>query len=599
MAVDTIPHRLLSQARTRPGSPAYYTRASTGTWTPTDWATYASQVRRAARALITLGVAERGSVCILGFNRPEWVIIDVATMAVRGAPAGIYTTSSPPEVQYIIHHAESKVVVVENAAQYRKVQTERDKGKLPNLQWIVLMAGADKPPGDAMLLSWEEFNAKADLTPDAELDRRMAAIEKHEHATFIYTSGTTGPPKAVMLSMENLTWTADCARGLVQVTAEDASLSYLPLSHIAEQMFTLHVPISVGFPVYFCESIDRVVDNLKEVKPTVMFGVPRIWEKMYSGIAQQAAGATGAKKAIMGFARATGLKWHATLNAGRTPGALLKVRYAIANKFVFSKVKAALGFDRIRVCVSGAAPISKEIIEFFSGFDIMIREVYGQSEDTGPTTFNVPRKTRIGSVGPSLPGVEVKIAADEEILVKGPNVFLGYYKDEAATRETLVNGWLHSGDLGKFDADGFLWITGRKKEIIITAGGKNIAPKNIEGSLRNHDLISQAVVIGDRRKFLSAILTLNPDSAKAFATANGIPDAGVHQHPKLLAAVQKVVDEVNKEYAQVEWIRKFTVLESDFTIDGGEFTPTLKVKRKVVAQKYAKEIEAMYEGAGE
>ncbi len=596
MAVDSIPRRLLEKAKSRPTSPAYYVRAATGTWTPTDWATYAREVRRAARALISLGMAEGGSVAILGYNRPEWAIMDLACMMARGAPAGIYTTCSPTEVSYIVDHAEAPVVLVENLAQYRKVQSERDAGKLPRLRWIVFMKGTRAPEGDDAAMSWEAFDACADATPESELDRRIEAIRETDTATYIYTSGTTGPPKAVMLSVKNLTWTADCATNVVGVNSADASLSYLPLSHIAEQMFTLHVPVTSGSQVYFAESMEKLLDNMKEVQPTVLFGVPRVWEKMHAGIAGKLAQATGAKKALLSFARSTGREVNAVKDAGGQVGGLLGVRYAVASKLIFSKLKEAVGLKNARVCVSGAAPIGKEVLEFFSELDLPIREVYGQSEDTGPTSFNLPGRTRIGSVGPALPGVEVKLAEDGEILVRGPNVFLGYFKDQVATDETLINGWLHSGDIGKFDADGYLWITGRKKEIIITAGGKNIAPKNIEASLRNHELVSQAVVIGDRRKFLSALITLKPEAVDAFAKSHGIASEKVPSSPALTAAMQKVVDAVNSEFAQVEWIRKFTVLPTDFSIEGGEFTPTLKVKRKVVAEKYSKEIEAMYSG---
>jgi long-chain acyl-CoA synthetase len=271
----------------------------------------------------------------------------------------------------------------------------------------------------------------------------------------------------------------------------------------------------------------------------------------------------------------------------------LGLQHKLANKLIYSKLKPAIGLGRARACVSGAAPIAAEVLEFFASLDILVLEVYGQSEDTGPTSFNQPEKFRYGTVGPAVPGVEVKIAEDEEILVRGPNVFLGYYKDEEATNETLKDGWLHSGDLGKFE-DGFLRIIGRKKEIIITAGGKNITPKNLEAALKNHELINEAVVIGDRRKFLSAVVTLDPDASPAWAQANGADLATLHENPKLRAELEKYVEEMNQKFARVEQIKKFAILARNFTVEDGELTPTLKVKRRMVNEHFADEIEAMY-----
>jgi long-chain acyl-CoA synthetase len=326
----------------------------------------------------------------------------------------------------------------------------------------------------------------------------------------------------------------------------------------------------------------------------VFFGVPRIWEKFHAGISAKLATATGAKKRLVQWARRVGSSVSDLRCRGEEPKGVLAVEYKLADKLVFSKLKPALGLGRARFCVSGAAPIAREVLEFFASLDIIVLEVYGQSEDCGPTSFNRPGKVKFGTVGPAVDGVEVKIADDGEILVRGPNVFLGYLKEPEATSETLQDGWLCSGDLGAFDNEGFLSITGRKKEIIITAGGKNIAPKNIEAALKNHPLISEAVVIGDRRKFLTALLTLDPDAASSFAKERGLDAKGVHTAPQLAAEIQKAVDEVNRDLARVETVKKFTVLPNAFSIDTGELTPTMKVKRKVVNQRYADQIEAMY-----
>jgi len=591
MAVDTIVHRLLARAEAMPEKPAYYVK-SDGAWLPASWSEYARAVRRAAKALIALGLRPGSTVCILGFNRPEWVILDVAAMAAGGAPAGIYTTCSASEVRYIVHHAEAPVVLVENREQWEKIRQEWPN--LPHLRTVVTMKGAPTID-DPRVSTWEQFLAKGDDVENARFLERVDALEPDQLATLIYTSGTTGPPKGVMLSHRNLAWTASIAKQLNDIGPGDCNLSYLPLSHIAEQMFTVHGPITSGCTVYFAESIEKVPDNVKEVQPTLFFGVPRIWEKFQAGIAARLAAAEGAKRRLVDFAMRVGRAVSDLRTRGEEPRGVLAVEYAIAKRLVFSKLKPAIGLGRARVCVSGAAPIAREVLEFFAALDIIVLEVYGQSEDTGPTSFNLPGKTRFGTVGPILEGVEVKLGDDGEILVRGPNVFLGYYKEPQATAETLVDGWLHSGDLGAIDREGFLSITGRKKEIIITAGGKNIAPKNIEAGLKNHPLISEAVVIGDRRKFLSALVTLDPEAAVRFARDRGIADRDLHLSPEIRAAVQSAVDDVNKDLARVETVKKFTVLPRSFTIEHGELTPTLKVKRKIVNQNFAAQIEAMYQ----
>ncbi|HNH50207.1 MAG TPA: AMP-binding protein, partial [Myxococcota bacterium] len=380
-----------------------------------------------------------------------------------------------------MNHSEAHIVLLENEGQWKKVLEKLDD--LPHLKHVVMM----RPSGridHPMVMSWEQFLAKGDQTPDATVDERLKGLKAEDLATLIYTSGTTGPPKAVMLSHRNLTWTADVARQIVSLTQDDCSVSYLPLSHIAEQMFTIHAPITARGSIWYAESMEKLKDNLVEAQPTVIFGVPRVWEKIHAGLTARLREATGVRAALVSWARGVATQVDLLRASDKQPGALLNLQYSIASKLVFSKIKAALGLGRARVMVSGAAPIGKDVLDFFSSLDLPICEVYGQSEDSGPTSFNLPNRRKSGSVGPAIPGVEIRLAPDEEIHVKGPNVFMGYYKDAQATAETLQDGWLLSGDLGKFDSEGFLYITGRKKEIIITAGGKNIAPKNIEAALK-------------------------------------------------------------------------------------------------------------------
>jgi long-chain acyl-CoA synthetase len=610
--VDTIPLRLLNQGRSNSARTAYRVRDASGRWVGTDYKTYAAEVRQAARALIALGFEAGDKVCILGFNRPEWVIADVGAMMAGGVPAGIYTTCSPTEVRYIINHADAPVVFLESEEQWEKIEAilraheagepapEGEESGLPRLQHVVMMRGV-APIQHPLVMGWEEFVARGDEVGDDALDARLEGLKEDDPATFIYTSGTTGPPKAVMLSHRNLTFTASLAAELVGLTPDDHSLSYLPLSHIAEQVFTIHGPITAGSYISFAQSIEQLLDNLKEVQPTVLFGVPRIWEKMHAGLSAKLAAATGFKAKLVAWATGVGRAAVHQKNQGREPGGLLGLQYTLADRLLYSKVKPALGLGSARICVSGAAPIAPEVLEFFSGLDIPIYEVYGQSEDCGPTSFNIPGRTRFGTVGPALPGVEVRIAGDGEILVRGPNVFLGYFKNPEATAETLDDeGWLHSGDLGEFDSDGFLKITGRKKEIIITAGGKNIAPKNIEAALKNLPLVSQAVVIGDRRKFLSALLTLDPEASAAFAQDKGLSGDNLHENPLVIQAIQEGIDaEVNPQFARVEHVRKFKLLHRDFSVDDNdrgkaELTPTLKIKRRIVNTNFSDEIESIY-----
>jgi len=589
--MSTIPHRLFAQGLERGAAPAYHEKVGHD-WVSTDWKTYADQTAQVALALIAHGLQPNDKVCILSFNRAEWVLADVGCMAAGGVPAGIYETCSAEEVAYIIHHSEARVVFVEDAEQWEKIRQKRDE--LPGLERVITFRGA-APIDDPLVSTWEEFLAAGENAAPEALQERLDGLRPEAPATFIYTSGTTGPPKAVMLSHHNLTWTADAAIGLVGLGPDDRAISYLPLSHIAEQIFTLLGPITGGSQVFFAQSREAMPENLVDVQPTVFLGVPRVWEKLHAKIAAGLAGAPPSRKRIAGWAMSVGQRVNALRNEGKSPGVLLGLQYRLASRLVYAKARPKFGMGGVRLAVTGAAPIAPEIIEFFAGLDLQIHEVYGQSEDSGPTSFNSPGRTRVGSVGPAVPGVDIKIAEDGEILVRGPNVFLGYYKDQAATDEALIDGWLYSGDLGHIDDDGFLHITGRKKDIIITAGGKNIAPKNIEAALKNLPLISQAVVIGDRRKFLSALITLDPEAAERFTAEHSISGAP-HTAEAVIAELQKGVDTVNAQFARVEHIRKFTVLPRDLDVENKELTPTLKVKRRIVNDNWAEVIEAMYAG---
>ncbi|MDG1482441.1 MAG: long-chain fatty acid--CoA ligase [Myxococcota bacterium] len=583
--MTTIPHRLFAQGDALGSAPAYHEKIG-GDWVVTDWQTYADTTRQVARALIGLGLQPNGRVCILSFNRPEWVLVDVGCMAAGGVPAGIYETCSAEEVAYILQHSEARLAFVESEEQWNKIAENR--AELSDLKAVVTFRGVPEID-DPLVMSWADFLTHAGGVADGAVAERLDGLKPDAPATFIYTSGTTGPPKAVMLSHNNLAWTADAAIGIVGLGPTDSTVSYLPLSHIAEQMFTILAPITAGSQVYYAQSRETMAENIVEVQPTVFLGVPRVWEKMHAKITAGLENAPPMKKRLAGWALGVGQRVNALRNRSATPGLLLTLQYRLARRLVYDKARPKFGMGRVRVAVTGAAPIAPEIIAFFAGLDLQIHEVYGQSEDCGPTSFNRPGATKIGTVGPAIPGVTIKIAGDGEILVSGPNVFLGYYKDPAATAEALTDGWLYSGDLGQLDEDGFLSITGRKKDIIITAGGKNIAPKNIEAALKNLPLVSQAVVIGDRRKFISALITLDPDVAAQRSTA-----AAPHEDAAVRAELQRGVDSVNERFARVEHVRKFTILPRDLDVENKELTPTLKVKRRIVSDNWAEVIEAMY-----
>jgi long-chain acyl-CoA synthetase len=589
VAAQTIPRIILDRAKDMPDAVAYYEKVD-GAWLPTMWREYGAQIAGAARALIALGIQPGNAVTVLGFNRPDWVILDVAAMAVGAVPAGIYTTNSPNEVHYVAAHSAAPLILIEDEHQWEKVAAIRDR--LPELRHVVTMRGCS-PIDDPMVLSWDEFVAKGADVDASAFDVRLAALKPNDLATLIYTSGTTGPPKGVMLSHENLVFTASEASGIFDLGPADSNVSYLPLSHIAEQMFTIHIPAMSGGHIFYAESIDLLADNLKETRPTIFAAVPRVWEKLYAGVQGKLREATGIKARLAKWAMGVGRRHVAALNRGEEPSASLKRQYGLADKLVLSKVRTALGLDRTQVFLTAAAPLNTEILEFFSGFGMIINEVYGQSEGSGPTSATIPGRTVFESVGIPFPKTEVRIGDDGEILVRGKHVFLGYYKDEEATREALRDGWLHSGDLGEFDAAGNLYITGRKKDIIVTAGGKNIAPKLLEGALKGHDLVSEAVVIGDRRKYLTALVTLDDEAAEEYMLEHGL-DGDPHTHPEVHDSISATVTELNNDVSRVEQIKKFVILPRPLTIEDGELTPTLKVKRSVVAEHFADQIESMY-----
>ncbi len=435
----------------------------------------------------------------------------------------------------------------------------------------------------------------APIVPTSEWEERYAAVEPTDICTFIYTSGTTGPPKGCVISHGNYRAMLDMVISVGAIDAEGTTYLYLPLAHSFALLIQLG-SFALGATLAYWERDPlKIIPNLSEVKPTYFPSVPRIFEKIYTAATSNAEKAGGLKKAVFDWAIKTGTKVRELERQGKAPGALLRLQHSIADKQVLSKIRAIFG-GNIEQAVSGAAPINPDILRFFDAAGVLVLEGWGMTETSTAATIATPEMYKFGTIGKPFPGVEIKIADDGEILVKGPNVFQGYYKNEEATRETIVDGWLHTGDVGEIDSEGYVKITGRKKDIIITAGGKNITPANLEAEIKQHPLVSQCVVIGDRRPFLVALLTLDPEEAVTYAKEHDLPedpealtaDAGVR------GSIQAHLDQVNAKFARVEQVKKFQILPRDLSQEGGELTPTLKVKRNVVAEKYDAEVEKLY-----
>jgi long-chain acyl-CoA synthetase len=585
----STPHRFLNTAGHAPGSPAYFTRGDIA-WQPTTWSALADQVRRAARGLIALGVAPGDRVSILAYNRPEWVILDLAAMMVGAVPIGIYFTAAPNEAAFILKDSASVLLAAENPAQYAKLAGRRNE--FPLVRRVIMMDG---PAMDSWQITWQDFLTICGADLDDEVAARMDAIAPQNPGTLLYTSGTTGTPKAVELSHAALCSCVEVINQTMPQGPRDRVICYLPLAHIAEKMLSVHAYAAFGTKLYFARSVQELSQHLTEVRPTIFFGVPRVWEKLVSVLRQKLEAATGPKAKIAAWAQDIGRACAKIERDGKRPTAILDIQKRIAEKLVHSKIKAAIGLDAARVLFSGAAPIAPEVLEFLAGLDVIVYELYGQSETCGPTTTNLPGANRLGSVGRAVPGTELRIAPDGEVLVRDAKLLTGYAGRPDATAEILIDGWLYSGDLGRLDADGYLYITGRKKDLIITAGGKNISPAAIEAALEAIPIIEHAVIYGDRKPFCAALITLNPDHLADLARANGLEPENAALHELVRAEVQRGIDAVNAEQSRVAAIRKFAILPGRFTVETGELTPTLKTKRAVIVERHKPVLEAMYE----
>jgi long-chain acyl-CoA synthetase len=547
-------------------------------------------VRPLALGLAELGVQKGDRVSILGNTRPEWTYFDFAALSIGATVVPIYQTNSPEECQYVLENSDAKVVVVEDDEQMEKIRKVR--GQLPQLEHVVRMTGSSD---DA--ISSDELTAKGAGVDAARWESLYSAVAPADICTFIYTSGTTGPPKGCVISHGNYRAMLDMVNETSVIENEDVTYLYLPLAHSFALLIQLG-SFDLGATIAYWERDPlKIMPNLAELKPTYFPSVPRIFEKIYTMATSAMEKEGGLKKAIFDWAIKVGVKVRETERAGRKPGFLLRKQYDFADKKVLSKIRGLFG-GNLRLAVSGAAPISPDILRFFDAAGVLVLEGWGMTETSTAATISSPDDFKIGTIGKPFPGCEVRIAEDGEILVKGPNVFQGYHKNEEATRETIVDGWLHTGDLGEVDSEGFITITGRKKDIIITAGGKNITPANLEAEIKQHPLVSQCVVVGDRRPYLVALVTLDPEEAAAYAQENNLDETPeqLSANPDVKASIMAHVEQINQKFARVEQVKKIAILPEDLSQENGELTPTLKVKRAVVTQKRDQEIDQLYAG---
>ncbi len=559
-----------------------------GSWVGRTYAEVGDTVKELSLGLIDLGIAKGDKVAILANTRPEWTYFDFAALTAGATVVPIYQTNSPEECQYVLENSDSKAVIVEDEAQLEKIRAIRSQ--CPDLEHVILMTGS---ADDA--ISMEDLAARGAGRPDSEWEERYSSVEPSDICTFIYTSGTTGPPKGCVISHGNYRAMLDMVISVGVIDAEGTTYLFLPLAHSFALLIQLG-SFALGATLAYWERDPlKIVPNLSEVKPTYFPSVPRIFEKIHGAAISNAEKAGGLKKAIFDWAIKVGSKVRELERQGKEPGPLLKLQYGFADKQVLSKIRAIFG-GNLKQAVSGAAPINPDILRFFDAAGVLVLEGWGMTETSTAATIATEKDFKFGTIGKPFPGVEIKIADDGEILVKGPNVFQGYYKNPEATAETIVDGWLHTGDIGEIDSDGFIKITGRKKDIIITAGGKNITPANLEAEIKQHPLISQCVVIGDRRPYLVALVTLDPETSAAYAKEEGLSSdlAELAKDEKVRASIQAHLDQVNEKFARVEQVKKFEILPRDLSQEGGELTPTMKVKRNVVADKYAGEVEQLY-----
>jgi len=571
-------------AAEHPGAVAFSVRSGGG-WTDVTAATFAADVAALAKGLIAAGIAPGEAVGIMSRTRYEWTVADFALWSAGAVPVPIYETSSPDQVQWILADSGAVGVVVETAAHLAAV--EQGRGALEGLRhvWVI-------EQGDIDSLSQDGNDVD-----DAELEARRADLDRESLATVIYTSGTTGRPKGVELTHGNfLTLAENTAEEIAEVVKATGSstLLFLPLAHVFARFIEV-LAVTARVRMGHSSDLKTLLDDFASFQPTFILAVPRVFEKVYNSA--EAKAEAGGKGKIFAGAAAAAVAWSEAQDAGSVPLGL-RLRHTVFDKLVYAKLREAMG-GKVQYAVSGGAPLGTRLGHFYRGIGITILEGYGLTETTAPATVNRPSSIRIGTVGQPLPGVDVRIADDGEILLRGVNVFRGYRGNATATAESVRDGWFHTGDIGELDDEGFLRITGRKKEILVTAGGKNVAPAVLEDRLRAHPLVSQCIVVGDGQPFIAALVTLDEEMYPGWASNNGLDGvsfAAARTDERVLAEIQRAVDDANTAVSKAESIRKFTILEGDFTEESGHLTPSLKLKRNVVMRDFGDEVDALYGG---
>jgi len=599
----TIVDAFMANGQRHPDRPAMWhcpgEHSTPGAWDVITWAEYLLAARQIGGGLAELGVDPGERVAILSANCVEWHLADLGTLLNGSVTVPIYPTSSPAQVAYILGHAKVTVCFVDTHAQLGKVLEVRDQ--LPALERVVLADGARRA-SDSFVIGFDELRGVGTdrllRDPDA-VDERSRQVRPEDVATIVYTSGTSGPPKGAMISHANIMWTLRCVAPAYDLGEGERLLSFLPLSHIAERMMSDFMPIAVAGETWFARSLTTVAEDLPACRPTAFFAVPRVWEKLRQGIEDHVRTQALPVRAAVERYIALGLRTVAAEQDGTPQTRSAVALYEVLDRTIGASIRQQLGLDRAHVLVTAAAPTHPDLIRWFRALGLPLIELYGQTECCGPTAANPVDHVRIGTVGTALPGISLKIADDSEILVKGGNVCLGYVNDPKATAALIdADGWMHSGDTGAFDADGSLRILGRKKDLIITAAGQNIAPQDIESDLRNHPLVSEAIVVGEARKYLAVLLTLDPERLTRWAQEhNKLGELeSLAADPDLLTEIHAGIDQINAKRSHAEGIRKFRVLAHDLTTEAGELTPTMKVKRPVVYEHYAEIIDDLYAG---